>query len=448
MNIPSDPFYVSQSGFGKKPASAEFKPGKPGLFDCPNCGGQIELRTPGHTLSAVCRHCNSLIDVTDERYVLIAKGNANTLKTLIALGARGTWKGIEWEAIGFQRKSDATSLYQWEEYLLFNPYHGFRFLVSSDRHWTWMQLIKRDIRATISADRINYNGHAYRAFTRGQTIVLHVQGEFYWRVRKGDNGHVADYICPPYLLSTEAVSGEFSVSHGEYLYPEDVQAMFGLPAILPSTGVGANQPNLIRPKARAAWTVAMIAMAAMMAAQFFTLKRMENAPVYTAHSVIPPEMKDRVFASPIFHVPSSGNLEINTQSSLTNSWAEYNFSVVNTDTKETTDITQAAEYYSGYDSDGSWTEGSRSKDSLLTGIKPGNYQLLIETDAQDFTAQKPLQFDLDVKRNVPIWSNFVLSLVLLFLYPLAMLWRSNAMESRRWANSDFAPSKDVSEDDD
>jgi hypothetical protein len=117
-------------------------------FDCPNCGGQLQLRAPGASLVIVCAHCGSALDAKDPRHKKLSEHEAN-VKAMppptIPIGRRGTIDGVQWEHIGYLRRRVLYYgvSYHWSEYLLYNPYHGFRWLVESDGHWMFLKTINQ-----------------------------------------------------------------------------------------------------------------------------------------------------------------------------------------------------------------------------------------------------------------------------------------------------------------
>ena len=49
------------------------------------------------------------------------------------------------------------------------------------------------------------------------------------------------------------------------------------------------------------------------------------------------------------------------------------------------------------------------------------------------------EFSIEITRDVMIWSNVLLGLVLLFAYPLFRWIREHAFERERWSLSDLSP---------
>ncbi|MEP6593670.1 MAG: hypothetical protein ABJC51_08250, partial [Acidobacteriota bacterium] len=108
--------------------------------NCPNCGAATAVRTFGHAVNVVCQSCRSILDATDPGVTILQKYNdAVTVEPLIALGTRGTVPGWQpaFEVVGFQVREITVDqvAYRWREYLLFNPYHGFRYLTEYNGHW-------------------------------------------------------------------------------------------------------------------------------------------------------------------------------------------------------------------------------------------------------------------------------------------------------------------------
>jgi hypothetical protein len=99
-------------------------------------------------------------------------------------------------------------------------------------------------------------------------------------------------------------------------------------------------------------------------------------------------------------------------------------------------------FYSGYD-DGAWSEGSRDDEVVFLNIPAGTYYLTIDPDmAPDKSVA--VRNRLEVHTAGAGWSNFVLVMIFLLVFPIFTTMRHAAFEGRRWAESDHAP---VSSDD-
>ncbi len=139
------PVWQSARLWGRPPGGSEMTPVvKPKTLYCPNSRGPVELRGFGHALTVVCPQCLSVLDATTPEFQILQKfQEAQRIEPLIPLGARG---GISTES---NTKSSASKsepprgrdAYSWYEYLLFNPFHGFRYLSEYNGHWNFIHML-------------------------------------------------------------------------------------------------------------------------------------------------------------------------------------------------------------------------------------------------------------------------------------------------------------------
>ncbi len=410
-------------------------PQNPKIFSCPACGSNILIKSLGHAITAICNNCSSVIDVKNDNYQIIEKANKRIKPTTIEIGARGALFGVTWEAIGFVCKNDGDG-YRWEEYLLYNPYHGFRFLIQSAGHWSFAKALQRDIDGIDSKASFDFEGQNYVPFLSGVAIVEYVKGEFYWRVKKGDSARVFDYIAPPFMLSCEGLKDEMNVSQCRYLRVKEVQDAFNLGSLSIPIGVSCNQPSPCGQNFKALIQTAFIAFALLLLVQILINFSLDNAEVKNISFDLTPSpiIKNTTIKIADIDLPKDGNIRITSNVAVDNSWAELNFSLVNSQTDETFNVSQAIEYYHGRDSDGNWSEGSTTKSSLTNLIPKGNYHLLLDYDLGD---PRDLQFSSTIKRGVPYWGNFWMAVILIFTYPMILFLKIKSFETRRWENSNL-----------
>lgn len=276
-------------------------------FKCPNCGGPVNLELPGKSQVIRCPYCSSILEPGHDVLQLKEKYNEKfSHKMWIALGAEGTLDGIKFKCVGMVVRNDDDGG-EWSEYLLFNPYFGYRYLVESQGHWTLMEQapgLGFDKSGRPGwygpTGKIKIGGKELKYFTHYKATVKSIIGEFPWAATIGEMNDVTEYINPPYASSCETVAQYFDKSGklvdvsrllakaqakaekdddddeesedddaedtddiiekhgltkritesnwstGEYKYPEEIKAAFNLAEMPERVGFGMCEPNPAR----------------------------------------------------------------------------------------------------------------------------------------------------------------------------------------------------------
>ena len=419
---------------------------------CSNCGAGITLRALAWTQTVVCQSCASVLDARDPSLAILQHFNkALRVTPAIPLGTRGQWRGAPYEVIGFQvRKIIVDDLpYFWREYLLFNPYHGFRYLTEYDGHWNDVVPFPGApvATATKQSRMMTADGRSYRHFQSAKATTTFVIGEFPWEVRASDVVEARDYVDPPFLLSAEATKDEVTWSRGEYVDGAEIWRAFDAPGDPPlRKGVFANQPSPFA-KHSGIWKPFALLAAALVMMMLARLATADSREVHRAGYVLHrADTSGTVFVTPSFDLPGTrANVAVDVDTDIDNSWVYLDYALIEEATGAAYDFGREVSYYSGVDADGKWTEGSRRDKARVSGIPGGRYFLRVETSGQSFGA--PVAGTLRVRRDVPSFLPFLLALVALVLPPAFLAIRAHAFEAQRWAESDYAPvSDDDSED--
>lgn len=422
-------------------------------INCKNCGAAMQVRTFGGAVNVVCDKCGSVLDPKDPKHAVleVGYGREKALKTLIPLGSRGKWKGQTYEVVGFQRRTIRVEGvdYSWFEYLLFNPYHGYRYLTEYNGHWNDVTIVKGlpKIEPGVGKPLVNWQNRVFTHFQSAHAKTTFILGEFPWQVRLNDAAKTNDYIAPPFILSAEETEGEVTWSLGEYTNYKDVEAAFKLQEKLsPPYGIFANQPNPYGEHPKQFWNSAAMLFLALVALLVLTFLFTSNKEVFKeTYQYQQQQGVEPSFVTPVFELGGrASNVEVEFNTNLHNNWAYFACALINEETGEAFDFGREVSYYTGYDSDGSWSEGGRTDDVTLPSVPAGKYYLRIEPEMQP--GATPVTYTVTIKRDVPKLWLFAVALFLIAIPPIIVQIKAKHFEFNRWQESDYAV--DTSGDDD
>jgi hypothetical protein len=443
---------------------------------CPNCGGPVEFRGFGHALTVVCPQCFSVLDASSPLLKVIQEAqDAQSRRTpLIPLGQRGKLAGSTWETIGFQTRSveEDGITYEWAEYLLFNPYKGFRYLTHYDGHWNFIAPVESlpERRAIGSRPAVFFEGALYKHFSGAQATTSFVVGEFPWRVKVGEEVLADDFVHAPFVLSSETTSDEVTWSKGEYTAGSDIWKAFSLPGNAPpAKGVYLNQPSPYAGKVGGTWglfalmLIALLTIALLFGALSRGDKVFDEHYRYSTTDYTADNRREPSFVTKEFDISGrTSNLELTINTNLINSWAYFNLTLINEATGDAFDFGREVSYYSGSDSDGAWSEGGQSSTAVIPHVVAGRYYLRVEPEMEgsasppadstptSTTAPRPapvnprrlpigksVYYEIVVRHDVAGYGWFWLAALLLLIPPIFSTIRARSFEVRRWATSDY-----------
>jgi hypothetical protein len=439
---------------------------------CPNCGGSLDVRAPGQTLRVACPYCGTMVSVeSGAPAALTAK--TTVPKPDLPLGTKGTFAEGELQIIGFVRRSAYldNTWFPFDEYLLYAEKVGFRWLVCSDGHWSYVQPIAPGAVESWSKGW-KYDGVKFRRFQDSKLRVDAVLGEMYWKVAVGETTQSEDSIAPPAMLSVERTKTEENWSLSSYLTPAQVRAALGQPELeLPAPeGVGPNQPARSRVAAQVMSGGLMVmlvlglvfAVRAPHATRFddtITVPSGSAAPVVAPELDMPPLQLDDLFGSgsgsaaqvgsgsgsgsaadvlpvayfsPPFHLEAGENIEIDFAANLNNDWAYAAADLVEDATGTVISVDAELESYSGFEDGESWSEGNSSSSEMIGPVPEGDYILRVESQhGSAGGASLRVQLYQGVFRTA-----YLLFMMLVLMIPYTLVaWSHHRFETTRWDNS-------------
>lgn len=408
-------------------------------LQCPSCGGPIAIHDKA-VQSVACPACLTVLDAANDSLRILQRvSEALSVTPRLPLGSVGRFEDKDWTVIGFQRRDVTVEgiAYPWDEYLLHHPTEGFRWLVDSKGHWTWVRTLASPPRYTEGLPVATHQKESFTRYSAGLAVTRYVVGEFTWKVQVGEEWETVDFVAPPRMLSREKNGSEVGWSLGDYLAPEAVAAAFGLKQALPAPrGVGACQPNpRVEPHRRVCrrfWQFALLAtLMQILWAIFGGSTLVEQRVVYSPH-------KDDSVVTPSFRLDEPvRTLALRHNTDLDNNWIGLNLTLVEKTSGKAWIAGTELSYWHGVDDGESWSEGDKERELLFRDLPAGDYYFVIDPELSDENP-RAVADTLRVVRNPAAWSNYVLVMIFLLAFPLFTRYRQAAFETERWADADFA----------
>jgi hypothetical protein len=370
-------------------------------------------------------------------------------------------------AIGFAVRSvefDGVRYY-WEEYLLYNPQIGFRWLVRSDDNWNFVEPVAvGDVEKTANVKNIRCQGKTFKLYQDTNARMEHVMGEFYWEVTVGEEVRASDYIHPPFMLSCEASlmsaqgpieeepaskkgrrrkrkppiqTGEVNWSLGTFMRPTEVEKAFGTAGLPRTSKIAPNQPFLHK-KVYKYWGLLLVAALVLGLALIATgSRRLVFEQTYQLEALKGAE-DSAVKFSDAFELKARQNIRIAASAPIDNSWLEIQGDVIDANTNDSVAFGLPVEYYHGVDGGESWSEGDNAPSTYLSAPPAGgSYMLGMEIRWEKW--QQPMTVTVRVEQGVPRALYMILTMVAISIFPILVAFYHFSFERRRWADSDYNP---------
>jgi len=419
-------------------------------LSCPQCGGPLALHAPDVSERVTCPNCGSLLDVSHGRLEFMQALHPGKVVPIIPIGSVGEWGGVKTTVIGFVERSVEFEgvRYFWEEYLLYNPQVGFRWLVRSDDNWTFVEPLQPGaVAVEPSGRRAQLNGKSFKLFQDAAARVEYVIGEFYWKVAVGETVRAADYVNPPQMLSVEVTgsapggtlgigTGEVNWSLGTYVSNRDIEKAFGIRGLPNASKIAPNQPY----SHKAIYKYWGLLLLAAFLIGLVVIATSPRRKVFEGSFQLQPltssEGTQAVFSEP-FELKGRKNIEVAATANIDNSWLAVDGDLIQEDTGEVQPFELPIEYYYGVEDGESWSEGSKTASTHLSALPEGKYTLRLEAQWEKW--QTPATLNVRVEQGVPNVGHLFIAMALISVIPIIMMIYHYSFEKRRWSDSDYSP---------
>lgn len=412
-------------------------------LDCPECHLSITYYDVAGSEYYACPHCHAYFRYSGEETPKVFGNYKEAPKTspALPLGTLGILNGALYRVVGVVSRHEARHpQYSWREYQLLQPETGsYVQLAEYEGHWTLIWAASH-----LDQNREDFKLPNFKLFNKYQSGINWALGEFDWDIESDKNLNVTEYINPPLLLVQEQRGKEQHWYRGRHVEPEELATAFTLNrSSLPQReGIGAVQPAPGRQERTALMALTGIVVGLLVLVQVVLSMRSNSSvlnqtlQVMTDTTAVAAPGTGRVLVSRSFVLDHQSALNIDLTATLANQWLELPVSLVNEQTGRGFEFTKNIEFYNGVEGGESWSEGSRDAYAVLSRVPAGRYHL----NLYPFTERGVTpEIQVTVWQDSALFSNFLLVLALVLVYPLIQIFRLSSFERRRWENSDYSP---------
>jgi len=437
------------------------EPAKAEAVQCPACGGPITLRGFGAIEQVACPYCGSELAPHESGALeILAAVQRQRQASVLQLQTRGTLDGIEWEIIGIVWRQCVVDgiTYPWQEFLLYNPYRGYRWLIyqMTDGHWGLGQPLSGAPKALAASHKsVAFRGETFKHFQTSMAQVVYVEGEFPWQVHRGDTAVAHDYVAPPLGLSIEQQTTEdggtdVTFTRMQHIEPREVWKAWKRPGSPPSTsGVGPLQPNPWVDGSKLAALSFAILLLVWIGASWLYVQGRTSKQVFEKHDLTLEPFSQEIEIGKAGE-KTTVELEFSAQP-LSNGWAYVDVMLISQATEDAIGIGATVEEWHGVEGGESWSEGDQSTSVTVGGVPGGKYLLQIVpqsgSEPQPGALPPPaeavpslVRFSVRLRQDVPLWRYVLLPLLVILSFPFINFLLARVFEGRRWSKSDYAPS--------
>lgn len=365
---------------------------------------------------------------------------------MIPLHRRGEINGVQWEVIGVTHRNAVghDQPYPWQEFVLYNPYHGYRWLIFSgnDCHWSFGMPV--DAMPDIGHARMSKQHHAeiggdrYRHFSHSFIETTYCEGEFPWQVRVGDRSEGDDFVLPPHGLSIEkannASGASINVTRMRYMDANEVWHAFGMEGTPPTpAGVGWIQPNPAQARKKALRKHLMVFLPIWLFASLgYVATRTNHLVVQEIGIPVAPHAQEIEIGSP--GEPTVVSFDL-AGPDLHNNWLFAEVMLIAAQEEQAFGFGAEASLYKGVTDGERWSEGSVTTTEVRRSIPGGTY--LLQVNPQTDPRRPAKQMNISLREDPVLWRYVWLSLLMVIAAPIINFIAGALFEGKRWQQSDY-----------
>ncbi|MDQ7784174.1 MAG: DUF4178 domain-containing protein [Desulfomonilaceae bacterium] len=414
---------------------------------CASCGKPYEGPRVESTEMVVCSACGAGLELDEAQVRVVGKNIGQKPRFSFTVGTSLTLERIAYEVMGrlCYVERDEGIEYRSLEYALYNPDLGYLWLSEEEGHFTIGRPYHQRFvvpPVPVAKMKVKVGDEVFQIYESSTTTLQWVDGALPWTASVGERTRYTHLVKPPDYVDQEITGNEVELFRGRYVDQDEMRKAAPAGAKFPNPrGVYSCQPYTASPLVRGMGTIGAVFLVLNVLLFFYSIIAEKNTVVLN-ENITSAQYKQEYVTQP-FEVPHDGTvLRVRGSAPLDNSWIALDYAVVNTDEQVISEFYDEASYYHGRDSEGYWTEGSRSFSAYFKVEKAGNYRLLVHaaggTGIAGGARDEPISLTVTADNTVSWY--FIIPMALAACIAVSggiLRW---TFEARRWAP--------VTEDDD
>lgn len=406
---------------------------------CKHCKHATTTDTPIEWVELSCPRCGQISCAYQSSIIKTEYTTIDRKKLSFHLGEKIKYQNEDYEIVSIAIKNIAKYKIKWAEYTLVSSKNKWLYLSECNGHWVKLEDTKKPkVFRYGSKNKIHeklFKNHRYHdIYSKDYVEVLFAEGIFTFR-NSSKKYELAEYICPPYILSIEFRDGDYQAVYGEHIDKSEILAMKPSAYLPAQIGIGAVEPYQ--------WDVFkylniyLSAAAVIICLFFLTLALAQNRKLLRMHFMLS-DNSEKEAKSESFELKgwASAPLSFRLYSNNDNSWTSATVELVNEQTNESIIATKDVEYYNGYEGGERWSEGSNSDEFSICGVGAGKYHILL-TAQKDIADNMPRDMTVEVDWDKPSFWNAGLALLALAGIAGFNYYLTRNHDVNRWKDSDF-----------
>lgn len=420
-------------------------------INCTCCGAGLDVLGGGRVIVQICSYCGAELDAQNNYRTLRQFKDQKRPETPLSIGMSGSLYGAEFTIIGLIEHAERWGgrVYQWLDHQLYSPTHGYAWLTLEAGHLVfsrryrgsaWMS--ERWVETAESPPSVTTEDGRYVYYETTTSAVTYVEGEFTWPPSLGEKTTTISAMSDTAMLGFSTTGSERETYRSFYVSKQQAEAAFGVSLNLNPHRVHPLQPFIEGPNYRFLLVVSFVfTILCLVMAVSFSQRSGERAIERQAlkRGDFPAEITIPLEAdSQLTRVSFSGNVK--------NSWIYLDIELLDPEGEPVFEAGRTIEYYTGRDSEGSWSEGSKFASLTFRPDRTGDYTLVLDVPEQGLwtgsgvghvSGQPFSQLQVSVKTGLSsgLWT-FALAGVFgaLFLFQFGRKWLH---QRARWSGTDW-----------